>query len=64
MKYIFNYLSQVHASREECYEKLQRHRALLRTDRHNLGEHEREHERLIKIGQKTEAMAADLEEVA
>ena len=54
---------QVHAAREECYEKLQRHRATLRVDRHYLDEHQREHERLIKIGHKTEALAANVEEV-
>ena len=57
------WLLQVHASREECYDKLQKHRHSLRTDRHYLEEHQKQHERLIKIGQRTDVMAASVEEV-
>ena len=40
---------QAHSQREESYVKLLKHREGLKTDKHNLGEHEREHTRLQKI---------------
>ena len=54
-------LFQTHAEREECYVTLQKHRVGLTTDKYNLEEHNREHERLVKIGQKTEQMMPELE---
>ncbi|KAK3090170.1 hypothetical protein FSP39_009693 [Pinctada imbricata] len=50
-------LDKIHAQREESYEKLQKHRQLLREDKHQLTEHEREHSRLIRIGSRTEHAA-------
>lgn len=40
---------QVHAQREEQYLKLQRMRDLLRHDKHTLIQHERQHERLVRL---------------
>ncbi|XP_061168161.1 trichohyalin-like isoform X2 [Saccostrea echinata] len=47
-------LDKVHAQREESYEKLQKHRQMLKEDKHILKEHEREHTRLLRIGAKTD----------
>lgn len=47
-------LDKVHSQREESYEKLQKHRQILKEDKHILMEHEREHNRLLKIGAKTD----------
>lgn len=44
----------MHSQREESYEKLQKHRQILKEDKHILMEHEREHNRLLKIGAKTD----------
>ena len=53
----FGSLLQVHSQREESYEKLQKHRQILKEDKHILLEHEREHNRLLKIGSKTDTAA-------
>ena len=45
----FPFFFQAHSQREESYVKLLKHREGLKTDKHNLGEHEREHTRLQKI---------------
>ncbi|RUS79894.1 hypothetical protein EGW08_012332 [Elysia chlorotica] len=47
-------LDKVHANREESYLKLQDHRLKLRSDKHLLEEHEREHQRLIRVGQRSD----------
>ncbi|XP_064594528.1 calponin homology domain-containing protein DDB_G0272472-like [Liolophura sinensis] len=47
-------LDKAHAQREESYMKLQHHRTLLKEDRYQLEEHKREHERLTKIGLKSD----------
>ncbi|XP_064621413.1 trichohyalin-like isoform X1 [Lineus longissimus] len=47
-------LDKVHAQREENYFTLQKHRALMQEEKHHCTEHEREHERLMRIGTKTE----------
>lgn len=60
---IIAHCAQVHAAREESYEKLQKHRASLRTDRHYLVEHQKQHERLIKIGDRTDQLASSVDEV-
>ena len=44
---------QVHAEREESYIRLQKHRQGLRDDKHNLEEHEREHQRLQRIANRS-----------
>lgn len=49
-----SFVFQVHSQREESYEKLQKHRQILKEDKHILMEHEREHNRLLKIGAKTD----------
>lgn len=48
-------LDKVHSQREESYIKLQKHRQLLREDKHNLEEHEREHLRLLRIGSRSDS---------
>ena len=48
---------QIHSQREESYVRLQKHRQLLKEDKHHLVEHEREHSRLIRIGSRTERAA-------
>lgn len=47
-------LDKVHANREESYLRLQDHRLKLRSDKHLLEEHEREHQRLIRVGQRSD----------
>lgn len=36
--------------------KLQKHRQILKSDKYNLQEHEREHTRLQRIGNRTDSM--------
>ncbi|XP_076458862.1 uncharacterized protein LOC143292457 isoform X1 [Babylonia areolata] len=47
-------LGKLHARREESYMQLQSHRFKMKEDKHLLEEHEREHNRLLKIGTRTE----------
>ncbi|GFN96332.1 myosin-11-like [Plakobranchus ocellatus] len=47
-------LHKVHANREESYLRLQDHRLKLRSDKHLLDEHEREHQRLVRVGQRSD----------
>jgi len=49
------FLLQLHSEREESYEKLQKHREMLKIDQHNLERHDKEHARLAKIAAKTGA---------
>ncbi|XP_067949638.1 calponin homology domain-containing protein DDB_G0272472-like [Watersipora subatra] len=46
-------LDKLHAEREESYEKLQKHREMLKRDQHNLEKHDKEHARLQKIAAKS-----------
>ncbi|KAL8564067.1 hypothetical protein ACOMHN_034544 [Nucella lapillus] len=52
-------LGKLHARREESYMQLQSHRCKMREDKHLLQEHEREHNRLVKIGARSE-LSTDL----
>ncbi|KAK3592660.1 hypothetical protein CHS0354_015960 [Potamilus streckersoni] len=52
-------LDKVHAEREESYFRLQKHRQILREDKHNLVEHEKEHTRLIRIGSRSDSYLTD-----
>ncbi|KAK3760560.1 hypothetical protein RRG08_022843 [Elysia crispata] len=47
-------LDKVHANREESYLRLQDHRLKLRNDKHLLEGHEREHQRLMRVGQRSD----------
>ncbi|CAH1793579.1 unnamed protein product [Owenia fusiformis] len=47
-------LAKVHAQREESYITLQKHRDFLREDKHLKEEHEREHARLLRLGNKSD----------
>lgn len=47
---------QAHAEREESYYTLQVHRHALKSDKYNLVEHEREHNRLQQIGSQTDSL--------
>ncbi|XP_060071550.1 trichohyalin-like [Ylistrum balloti] len=47
-------LDKAHAQREESYIKLQQHRQLLKEDKHNLKEHERENIRIMKIAERSD----------
>ncbi|XP_021343096.1 trichohyalin-like [Mizuhopecten yessoensis] len=47
-------LDKAHAQREESYIKLQQHRQLLKEDKHNLKEHERENARILKISERSD----------
>lgn len=49
-------LDKTHAQREESYYTLQVHRHALKSDKHNLIEHEREHNRLQQIGSHTDSI--------
>ena len=54
---LYKLFLQIHSQREESYVRLQKHRQLLKEDKHHLVEHEREHSRLIRIGSRTERAA-------
>ncbi|XP_033742721.1 trichohyalin-like isoform X2 [Pecten maximus] len=47
-------LDKAHSQREESYIKLQQHRQLLKEDKHNLTEHERENSRIVKIAERSD----------
>ncbi|XP_005091012.1 trichohyalin [Aplysia californica] len=47
-------LDKVHAQREESYLRLQAHRLKLKDDKHLLVEHDREHQRLLRIGARSD----------
>ena len=49
-----NLLFQTHADREATYEELLKHRDMQREDKYLLSEHEREHNRLMRVGMKTQ----------
>ncbi|XP_052240434.1 trichohyalin-like isoform X2 [Dreissena polymorpha] len=49
-------LDKMHSQREESYVRLQKHRQLLKIDKHNLNGHEREHKRLDRIGQRSDSL--------
>ena len=51
-------LIQVHTEREEAYSQLQKQREQLRQDRYLLEQHQKEHERLMRIGQRMETQSA------
>ncbi|ELU18781.1 hypothetical protein CAPTEDRAFT_229333 [Capitella teleta] len=51
-------LNKMHTQREERYLVLQKHREKLRMDKYLLSEHEREHERLVRIGTRSEPTSA------
>lgn len=53
-------LPQLHSEREESYEKLQKHREMLKNDQHNLQKHDKEHARLQKIAARAAASASDV----
>jgi hypothetical protein len=48
-------LAKAQACREETYQDMQRHRERLRQDRYLLSEHEREHNRLARVGKRSDA---------
>ncbi|XP_074647251.1 uncharacterized protein LOC141903151 [Tubulanus polymorphus] len=48
-------LAKMHAQREDSYQTLMKHRALMEEERHLLNEHEREHARLIRVGQRSDS---------
>ncbi|CAL1541051.1 unnamed protein product [Lymnaea stagnalis] len=49
-------LDKVHAQREESYLRLQEHRLRLREDKHLLQEHATEHQRLLKVGTRSDTI--------
>lgn len=51
---------QAHAEREESYIKLQKHRQYLKEDKYQLEEHEREHVRLLRVGNVTDSSTAEV----
>ena len=51
---------QVHSRREELYYKLRSHRGFLDTEKRNHKEFQREHERLIAIGNKSDDIVVGL----
>ncbi|XP_052069048.1 trichohyalin-like [Mytilus californianus] len=53
-------LDKAHAEREESYIKLQKHRQYLKEDKYQLEEHEREHVRLLRVGNVTDSSAAEV----
>ncbi|XP_041363124.1 golgin subfamily A member 6-like protein 6 [Gigantopelta aegis] len=53
-------LDKVHAQREESYIRLQNHRRQLQEDQYLLEEHQREHERLHRIGVKSDTSTAEI----
>ncbi|XP_071130925.1 uncharacterized protein LOC143044628 isoform X2 [Mytilus galloprovincialis] len=53
-------LDKAHAEREESYIKLQKHRQYLKEDKYQLEEHEREHVRLLRVGNVTDSSTAEV----
>ena len=48
------YFKQAHADREDCYMKLLKHRELVREDKYLFNSHQREHERMLRVGARSQ----------